>query len=141
MIQENLDERLLKLKSLLNISKQRNLTLKGKITILRAQAMPLIMFVSSFLNMPKEILDLVDSLFYDFLWPNGKHHVKKNTIINTIENGGLKMPDIVCIVKATKFQFIKRILTYNNNSTSTAKYILKTDKILQTDFRNMVWNV
>ena len=71
MIQENLDERLLKLKSLLNISKQRNLTLKGKITILRAQAMPLIMFVSSFLYMPKEILDLVDSLFYDFLWPNG----------------------------------------------------------------------
>ena len=46
MLKINFDERIEKLNTLLNIWSQRNLTIKGRITILKAKALPLVTYVS-----------------------------------------------------------------------------------------------
>jgi hypothetical protein len=39
-------------------------------------------------------------MFFKFIWPSGKHHVKKRVLIQQIEAGGLKMPDVAAMIKA-----------------------------------------
>ena len=79
MIKTKFEERTSKLKNLLNIWAQRNLTIKGKITILKAKALPLITitYISTFIYVPKHIIKSIDKILYDFIWKN-KHNVKKN---------------------------------------------------------------
>ena len=129
IIKINIDERITKLKSLLNMWKQRNLTLKGKITVLRSQALPLVLFAGTFLYMSDIIIEEVEQILYSFVWPKGKHHVKKMTLIESIPNGGLKMPDLYSMLKAIKLTSIRRLITSTSSCSVTAKHILKTDNL------------
>ena len=129
IIKINLEERKIKLMNLLNMWGQRNLSIKGKITILRSQAMPIILFTSNFLYVPPDIISDIENIVYKFIWPNGKHHVKKSTLIEDISRGGLKMPDIYSMIKANKLTWVKRIILNNNNCSKTAQFILKTDNL------------
>ena len=57
MLKINFDERIEKLNNLFNIWSQRNLTIKGRITILKAKALPLVTYMSTCLYVPKHIID------------------------------------------------------------------------------------
>jgi hypothetical protein len=121
----NFEERVNKFKALIDSWSYRNITIKGKITLLKAKALPLIMYVCNFLYVPQEIIKSIEKIMYDFIW-NSKHHVKKITLIQGITDGGLKMPDFAALVKANKLNFIKRIIDVNSNCNKTATVILKT---------------
>ena len=127
MIKTNFEERISKLKNLLNIWAQRNLTIKGKITILKAKALPLITYISTFIYVPKHIIKSIDKILYDFIWKN-KHHVKKTTLIGSPSRGGLKMPHTELVIKSNKLNFLKRIID-TTNCNKTAAFILKIDNI------------
>ena len=116
----NFNDRLIKVRNLLNMWKCRQLSIKGKITILRSQALPIILYPASVLYTPEHIIDKIDKLFFNFIWPNKKHHVKKNILIQNIEDGGLKMPHVKSMMKAIKLMWIKRLLTKSNNFTLMA---------------------
>ena len=75
-----IEEKIQKLKVLLNMWKMRNLTIKGKITLLRSQAMPIFLYLASVIFVPMEFIKKIDELFFDFIWPKGKHHVKKKSV-------------------------------------------------------------
>ena len=107
---KNTAERLQKVKNLLNMYKARNLTIKGRITILKSLAIPRLLFALSVLPNDDAFIAEVEHVFYDFIWPNGKHHVKKNTLIQPIEDGGLKMPDFKDFLISNKLCWIGRIL-------------------------------
>lgn len=113
IVSNNFSEKVMKLKNLLNMWKSRQLSIKGKITLLRSQALPLILYPASVLYTPAEVINEIDHIFFDFIWPNKKHHVKKKVLIQSIEDGGLKMPDIETTIKAIKLTWIKRLITKN----------------------------
>lgn len=129
LINININERFHKFKILLNMWKSRNLSLKGKITILSSQALPLLLFATTFLFISNERIAEIEGIMYNFIWPKGKHHVKKRTLIEDIKNGGLNMPDLDSKIKAMKFLCIKRLLVYQNSCTATAKHFLKTNNL------------
>ena len=85
----NLDQRIDKLKTILNIWKQRGLTIKDKIAIIKAKALPLITYVANFIYVPKDCIETIDKLLYEFVWKK-KHHVKRSTLIEKIAKGRLK---------------------------------------------------
>lgn len=114
--------------NLLNMWKQRNLTIKGRVTVIKSLVFPIVLFIAAFLFVPKKYIKELDTLFYNFVWPGGKHHVKQNVMIQSLENGGIKMPDLLCYTEALQMMWIKRILS-KNNSYATTKYILKTDEL------------
>ena len=111
--EKTLNEKFVQMKSTLTIWKSRNLTIKGKITLLRAKIIPIFLYVASIYPISDSFLKQVEALMFDFIWPNKKHHVKKNVLIKDIESGGLKMPDLESIVKSVKMNWIK--LTQTNN--------------------------
>ena len=109
--------------------KTRNLSIKGKITVLRSQALPLILYAATMLYISDTLLNEIDQLLFDFIWPKGKHHVKKDVLTKSIEHGGLKMPDIKAMVKSIKLTWIKRLVTKENNFTTLSKAILKVNDL------------
>lgn len=125
MYNTNYEERIDKLKALLNMWSQRQLTIKGKIQLLKAKAVPLITYVCNFLYVSLDTINDIDKILYSFVWKN-KHHVKKTTLIQKTVSGGLNMPDIKCIIKSMKINFIKRIVDIDTNCNQTAAVILKT---------------
>ena len=99
MFNRNIEENIQKVKNMLNMSKARNLTIKGKITLVRSQAMPILLYPFSVLKVCDETLEKVDKVFLTAygLWPNTRF---KKSIIQTMGDGGLKMPDIKTMVTA-----------------------------------------
>ena len=126
---KTLNEKVSKVKNLLNMWKARNLSIKGKITILRSQALPLILYPASVLFVPDKTVKELESIFYDFIWPNKKHHVKKQVLKQEIENGGLKMPCIYSMIKSVKLKWIQTLINKNNNFVTVAKASIKINEI------------
>ena len=105
----NFKVKISKLKNLLNMWRQRQLSLKGKITIINSLALSQILCVASVLHVPQDVIKEVNKLIFTFLWPQ-KVHVKRTTVIGPIEMGGLKMPDFEFKVKSSKAMWVKRLL-------------------------------
>ena len=126
---KTLNEKVTKVKNLLNMWQARNLSIKGKITILRSQALPLILYPASVLFVPYKTVKELESIFYDFIWPNKKHHVKKQVLKQEFENGGLKMPCIYSMIKSVKLKWIQTLIKKNNNFVSVAKANIKITEI------------
>ncbi len=112
IISLNLNERLEKLKLLLNMWSQRYLTLKGKVTIVNTLALSQIMYTCSVLYTPLYFIDEVNNLIKSFMWPK-KVHVKHSTVIAPICEGGLSLPDFRCKIKACKVMWIQRVIKSN----------------------------
>ena len=106
----NFEEKIDKLKKLLNMWRQRKLTLHGKVTVINSLALSQIMYVSSVLYVPPWVLEEVNTIIFSFLWPK-KTHVKNTTTIAPISDGGIRMPDFALKVKACKVMWVKRILS------------------------------
>ena len=63
--------------------KWRNLSILGKIQIIKTFAIPKLMFRASVISMPNELVKEVNSILYNFIW-NGKDKVKRwKTIIRS----------------------------------------------------------
>ena len=88
VIDLNFNERIKKMQQLINIWTSRSLSLKGKITIIRSIILPQIQFLFSMVYVPKEILDKVDKILFQFLWNNKPPKIRRNTIIAPISEGG-----------------------------------------------------
>ena len=124
----NLDQRIEKLRILLNLWSQRGLTIKGKITIIKSKALPLITFATNFIYVPKDVIETIKTILYDFVWKK-KQHVKKTTLVETPAKGGLKMPNAAAIIKSNKLNLIKRLLSTDSNCNTTAAFFRRTNNI------------
>ena len=103
--------------------KSRHITLKGKITLIRSLIIPIILYTASVIPITEDFINDLEKDFYAFLWPSGKHHVKKDTLIQSIEDGGLQMPDIKAIIMSNKLTWINRLLKSSGNLISIAQTV------------------
>ena len=122
---KNFNEKLKKLKNLLNMWSQRGLSLKGKIAVIRSIALPQMLYVASILYIPEWVIESVDELFFNFLWSNKKAHVKKEVIVKEIKSGGLKMPLFEATVVGVKCTWVKRIISGNFNRHKLAAFFVR----------------
>ena len=68
MIKLNFENKIKKMESLINIWTARNLSLKGKVTIIKSMVLPQISHLLTLCFCPKQILDRIDKLIFNFLW-------------------------------------------------------------------------
>ena len=105
----NLDDRLKSMETLINIWRSRNLSLKGKTTIIKTLILPQIQFLFSMVYKPESTIERIDKMLFNFLWDNKTAKIKKLTTIAAIEDGGLGMIDVHEVHRAAKCGWIKRI--------------------------------
>ncbi|KAL9983202.1 hypothetical protein ACROYT_G005340 [Oculina patagonica] len=117
---KNFSEKLDKIKKLINIWSSRGLSLYGKVTIIKTLLLPKVVYISSLLPTPENIIKELNQLIYKFLW-KGKDKVTRVSAINNYEEGGIKMVDIESTIKSLRLSWMKRI--FSDNSGTWKKYL------------------
>ena len=113
MLEKNFTEKIRQIKQCLNLWKQRDLTIYGKILLLKTFALSKILYPATVLCMPDPILNDLQSLSYIFLWNGKPHKVKKNVIVQDYENGGCCMVDFNAMFKVKQIKWVKKYLDDN----------------------------
>ena len=80
----NFDVKLVQIRNVLNMCTCRQLFNKGKITVLRSQIFPIILYLASMLYTPEKVMAYIEKILFDFIWPREKHHVGKKVPIQGI---------------------------------------------------------
>ena len=104
----NWTKKLDKMRLLINSWKKRDLTIFGKVCVLKQLVMPQILYSASLLYIPDYVTKEVNTIFYDFIWGK-KEYVKRNTLISDVANGGINMIDIESMFQAVKCSWAVRL--------------------------------
>ena len=92
----------------------RNLTLLGKIAILKSLVVSQIVYLLSPLPSPSGVIKEINCLLYDFLWDSKGDKIKRTEMINEYNKGGLKMIDLQRFNESLKIKWIKGYLDDND---------------------------
>lgn len=110
-VKENMNykEILSKIKKSLSWWSQRDLTLMGKIQLLKTYIYSKLLFIASLTPIPHSVLGELDKMAFNFLW-KGSDKIKRTTMFQEYNNGGLKMMNFELMVKVQRIMWVKRLL-------------------------------
>ena len=84
-------DKIAQIKNSIKMWRRRFLTPLGKITVIKSLLLPKITHLLIYLPNPDtEILNIISSIFYDFLW-TGRAKIKQSVIVKQYFEGGLNM--------------------------------------------------
>ena len=69
-----------------------------------------LLYISTVLHTPKWVVTKYNLLVRDFIWNSKPAKVKHNCLINSIENGGLKLQNLETKLEAIKFKWIQKLM-------------------------------
>ncbi len=105
----NYDKKLVKCKNILNWWKSRNLTIIGRIQVIKTFVISQFLFVSSVIDMPDNYIKEVNKMIKYFVW-KGKSKLKSSIMYREKVKGGLKMPDFKTMIIASRIKWINRLI-------------------------------
>ena len=106
----NFKKRLKNMKNTLAMWKCRNLSLKGKVTVINTLAISPLLYLTNTIHVPPQVITEVKQIVVDFIWDGKPSKIAYNVLAQSIEDGGLKLVDFESKVKAAKIVFVKRLL-------------------------------
>jgi hypothetical protein len=128
MFKENLCPIYEKVEGTLRVWRQRNISMFGRIYIVRSLCISKMLHVLAVLpTLPDHYLKMFNTLFYDFIWKKGNEKIKRDVLIGPWDLGGAMMPDLISLVKTVHLRWITRLW---NDSTSPWKVWLEYNSIL-----------
>ena len=126
VLKQNFHDRLNECQKLINLWKIRGLSLFGKVTIIKSFLIPKLLYVSSIMETPPEVIKQVEKMVFKFLW-KGPDKVTRLSVINTLDKGGLNLTDFESHIKALRLSWIPRLLDEREGPwISYLKYNLKS---------------
>ena len=93
---------------------QRDISLQGRINIVKTLALSKLIFVCSVLETPEHFADEVNKLIFDFIWNYKPSKIRRTTPIKSKKEGGLGMKDFNFFDKALKLTWVKRLCSEIN---------------------------
>ena len=122
----NFNLKMRKMQSNLDIWRARNLTLFGKVMIIKSLGLSQLVYSASTLNVPGDITSILKTKLFSYLWNNKKDKIKREGLYQDIHKGGLRMVDIEIMFKALKLAWIPKLLSPGNPNWKTIPdYYLK----------------
>ena len=116
MLELNYKNAIQKTKKILSTWKPQNLTPIGRITIVKTFAIPKFNHLFASLPAPKNIMEELNKMLFDYFWAGKPDKVKRSIISQNYECGGLKMLDVLKFEKAMKLNWIKHIVEQQNSA-------------------------
>ena len=116
---------------------QRNLSLVGKVLIIKSLGMSKLLFLTNFIVMQEKIIKRIEKMFFDFIWEGKRNRVKKEICFLPRKMGGIGMVDIRTSLKTQKIMWVKRILEAEEGDQWSAiplRNFKSLDKAYKTDF-------
>ena len=105
----NFEEKLVTLKNILNQWATRNLTLIGRICIVKTLAISKLVYNMSVFTLPPNFAKKVNDICFKFIWNFKPDKVKRQTIILPVDKGGLNMVDFTILDKLLKAAWVKHL--------------------------------
>ena len=105
----NFEPKLTKMKQLFASWKCRKLSIKGKITVINTLAISKLIYLASIIKVPDTVFTEVKKLILDFIWEGKPAKIAYSTLIQGIEQGGLKLVDLETKVKSLRLTWIRRL--------------------------------
>ena len=106
----NYEDKIRQIDEVLAQASKRNLTLFGKVCIIKSLALSKIIYVSLCLNIPDSVITEIDQKIFRFLWGK-RDRIKRKSVINKLEKGGLNMLDLRSQICAIKAAWASRIMS------------------------------
>ena len=119
LISKNFDPVTEKLISKLNMWNMRDLSLIGKIQVLKTYGISQIQDVMNVIEPSNEILNRLNTIIFNFLWGCKIDKVKRKAIISDYDQGGLKAPDIFIIHKVQRIMWVSRYIHSSDHPWKT----------------------
>ena len=129
-ISENIDPKIEKLKRICTLWSRRNLSIMGKITILKAFGISLFIYILQSIGISDKKLQEINTICFRFIWKknyDGKRaneRVKRKIVCASREYGGLKMLDIRDLQTSFLLEWAEKIISTENNSWKAIPTIL-----------------
>ena len=114
----NFDELITSIKNKLRIWKWRDLTIIGRIQIVKTFIIPIFLYRASMICLDKEFVKEANKIIFNFIW-KGKDKIKRLALIGDIEDGGLKAPHLDSIIKTQRILCCKRLASEQPSSWKT----------------------
>ena len=122
----------MRLEKLLDSRSWRLLSIISKIQVIKSLAVSKFVLLLTTLPSPNDpFLKELETLFFSFIWGGKCDKIARKTIINDIEDGGLKMTDIRSFAKAPKISWIKKV--WDVNYQADWKRLLYSDRLYWND--------
>ena len=106
--QKNWFEKLENIRTCLSKWKSRDLTLFGKVQVIKILALPQIILSATLLHLPQDIISELNKIFFGFVWGK-KDKLKRVKVIQEKSHGGLGMVDVMSLFDSFKASWIYRI--------------------------------
>ena len=101
--------KLSRLKNILNLWSTRNLTPIGRNTIVKTFGLSQLVYLFLVLpNPPNSFITELNRIIFNFIWSNNPDKVKRSSIINPVNQGGLKVIHIESFISSLKCTWISR---------------------------------
>lgn len=126
--QKNFNEKLLKMKSIINMWSSRNLTLLGRAQIIKTYIISQLLYVSSVLDVPEDIIKEVDNIIFKFIWNNKKAKLRRSVLKRDIGEGGLKIPDFETMLQTSQLKWVNGLFESSDTGWPffLSRYLLKS---------------
>jgi len=111
---KNWRDKIDKTNSILHKWKTRNLSLFGKVQVIKSLAISQFVLPATLLLIPPDILKDIETLLYRFLW-GGKDKVSRIKVVQSLNQGGLNMTDVRALFKSFKAAWIPKLLSADPN--------------------------
>ena len=98
-----------KIEKTLNCWNQRNLTVKGRITVAKSLAVSQLVYLAASIDITQAELCMIQSLIQKFIWRGRPPKVAQKVIIQSIDDGGLGSPHVPTLYKALRLSWLNRI--------------------------------
>ena len=110
IIMENFQSKIDSLIRQLHWWKARDLSLKGRVLIIKSLGLSKFQYLSSLLPVPKSVISQVNTLIYEFIWKGKTDKVKRDIFEQNYSKGGFKMANLSDIATASSMMWIKKYL-------------------------------
>jgi len=112
----NWREKVIKIKNICNLWKQRSLNIQGRAVVISSLLLSKLWYTLMVQSIPDWALHEIKTIVLQFLWMKKSYPVRYNTIIGDISSGGLYIPDIQTKSKGFRLKFMKRFLDVDDSS-------------------------
>lgn len=117
LIQRNYCNKIDKLQASLNPWLKRGLTPYGRVHLIKSVALSQLTYCWSVLPQPgPDLIKRIEEIMFQFIWNKKRAKVKKDVMKGEYKEGGLKVPDIISVIKSLKIGWVKRYLDLENRS-------------------------
>ena len=109
-IEANFFDKIRKMKTKLNLWLSRDLTLYGKSLLAKSLGVSQLIYAASMLSVPRNVIKLVQSHLFSFLWNNKKDKIKRCVMYQPLQYGGVNFVNFGTVVKSLRLAWISRLL-------------------------------